>query len=283
MTKTTFQSAPKTSLTSTAGRKRALITGASAGIGQELAREFAQRGIDLVLVARRSAALEALSNELTAKNNVSVVIIAKDLQLPGAAKEIYDELTRQNINIDYLVNNAGVGIYGDFLDSAQQTISGMLQLNMIALTELTRFYAEDMSKRGSGGILNVASTAAFQPGPHMAGYYASKAYVLSLSEALAYELKPHGVVVSALCPGPTASEFQQTAKMEGARMLKNSGLMMTAAEVAAIGFKGFMAGRGIIIPGLANRIGAYSVRFAPRSWVTWLSAFAAARDANKPS
>jgi short-subunit dehydrogenase len=183
--------------------KCALITGASSGIGRELATLFARDGYDLTLVARDRAMLARIGDELTRVHGVAVDVIAQDLSHPNAAAEVYRELKRRSIKIDVLVNNAGFGTYGPFVDSDAATESEMLQLNIVALTKLTRLFLEDMLAKREGRILNVASTAAFQPGPLMAVYYASKAYVLSFSEALANELRDSGVTVSTLCPGPT--------------------------------------------------------------------------------
>ncbi|HZC76160.1 MAG TPA: SDR family oxidoreductase, partial [Ktedonobacterales bacterium] len=192
----------------------ALVTGASSGIGEELARLFARDGYDLVLVARGKTQLEALAAELRQRHGVSLTVLATDLAQPAAAQAIYDELTRAGITVDVLVNNAGYATYGSFTEIPAETELAMLQVNMAALTHLCKLFLPPMVRRGSGRVLNVASTAAFQPGPLMAAYYASKAYVLSLSEALANELRGTGVTVTALCPGPTRSGFQSRAKME---------------------------------------------------------------------
>jgi short-subunit dehydrogenase len=253
--------------------KKALITGASSGIGKDLATQFAAHGHDVVLVARRVEALAQLATELSTQYGIDVRVVAKDLATPHAAKELWTELN--DVEIEFLVNNAGVGTYGDLLATAPELLSSMLQLNIMALTELTRLFAAPMKTRRSGAVLNVASTAAFQPGPHMAGYYASKAFVLSLSEALAFELAPHGVTVTALCPGPTASNFQQNAGMETSRMVKQRHFMMTSEAVARVGYAGMVAGKVVVIPGTANKVVAKTVPLFPRRLVTRLSAFMA--------
>lgn len=246
--------------------KCALITGASSGIGRELATLFARDGYDLTLVARDRAALARIGDELTRVHGVAVDVIAQDLSRPNAAAEVYRELKRRSIKIDVLVNNAGVGTYGPFADSDAAIEGEMLQLNIVALTQLTRLFLKDMLAKGEGRILNVASTAAFQPGPLMAVYYASKAYVLSFSEALANELRDSRVTVSALCPGPTQTGFRRRARMEESRLFESG--VMDAATVAAIGYRGLMQGRTVIIPGMKNRLLALAVRFAPRHLVT---------------
>jgi short-subunit dehydrogenase len=246
--------------------KCALITGASSGIGRELATLFARDGYDLILVARDRAALARIGDELTHVHGVTVDVITRDLSRPDAAVEVYRELKRRSIKIDALVNNAGFGTYGPFADGDAATEGEMLQLNIVALTQLTRLFLKDMLAKGEGRILNVASTAAFQPGPLMAVYYASKAYVLSFSEALANELRDFGVTVSALCPGPTQTGFRRRARMEDSRLFESG--VMDATTVAAIGYRGLTRGRTVIIPGMKNRLLALAVRFAPRRLVT---------------
>jgi short-subunit dehydrogenase len=258
-------------------RPLALVTGASLGIGLALAQRLAQEGMDLVLVARTAAKLEALARELKAKHpGLEAHVVAADLGAPGAAAALEAELARRGLAVDVLVNNAGYGLYGEFttLDDADAT--GMLQLNMIALTELTRRLARAMQKRGTGGrILNVASTAAFQPGPLMAEYYATKAYVLSLSEALANELERDGITVTALCPGPVHTGFQARSGMAGSRLLSLAAA--TPEHVADAGVRGLVAGRAVVIPGLLNWILAESVRVTPRAMVRRLSRLFAER------
>lgn len=257
--------------------KTALVTGASFGIGLELAKEAAKTHKKLVLVARSAAKLQALAAELQQAYGADVTVIAADLAAPGAAGALHAEVTAKGITVDTLVNNAGVGVYGAFLEADAKSVDQMLQLNMISLTELTRAFAADMVANGGGRILNVASTAAFQPGPLMATYYASKSYVLSFSEALANELAPAGVTVTALCPGPTRSGFQDAAKMEGSRILTMG--MMDAATVAKLGWRGLERGRSVVITGFVNRVLVESLRLMPRCVVTRVSRFVSERQA----
>ena len=218
---------------------------------------------DLVLTARGERRLAATAEEIAARHGVAVRTIAKDLSLPGAAEALYQDLGTAQHSPDVLVNNAGFGLYGTFasLDLAAQR--DIIQVNVTALTELTRLISPDMRARGTGRILNVASTAAFVPGPLMAVYYATKAYVLHFSEALGEELRGSGVSVTALCPGLTATGFQATAGLEGVRLFKLG--MMDAAEVAHYGYRAMMQGRAIAVPGIKNRIGAHASRFLPRA------------------
>jgi uncharacterized protein len=248
--------------------KTALITGASSGIGYELAKCFAADGTNLVLVARDLARLNQIASELQATFKVSAKVIAADLSRAIAPAEIYRETERASLAIDYLVNNAGFGTLGAFYDTDLQTELDMMQVNMVALVHLTKLYLLEMRNRSSGGILNVASTAAFQPGPLMSIYYASKAFVLSFTEAIADELRGTSIAATALCPGPTATDFQRRAHVEHIRLTKSSPMgMMTATEVAKVGYRGFLKGKVIVIPGLMNKLGAQSVRISPRAAV----------------
>jgi short-subunit dehydrogenase len=240
---------------------KALITGASAGIGLELARVFAREGYELVLVARNQKRLEEIANEL---KPASVQVIAKDLSLPDAPQEVQRLVPR----VDVLVNNAGFGGYGKFAETSLAEELNMMQLNMGALVILTKLYLAGMVAARSGRIMNVASTAAFQPGPLMSIYYATKAFVLSFSEAIANELEGSGVTVTALCPGPTATEFQERAQLHDIALLKMN--VMDARTVSEAGYRGLMTGRAVVIPGLQNKLLAQSVRFSPRSMVTKL-------------
>lgn len=243
----------------------ALITGSSSGIGYELAKIHAEHGDNLVLVARSKNKLDELKSEIEEKNKVRVYTIVKDLSVPDAAREVYDELYEQNIPVEYLINNAGLGDIGLFAESGWTKQLNMINLNITALTHLTRLFLPEMLSRGSGRILNVASTASFQPGPTMAVYFATKAFVLSFSEAVNNEVHNRGLSVTALCPGSTESGFHTVAAGEG-KPLKNR-RMMPARKVAEYGYRAMMAGKAVAIPGLKNQIFAAGVRFLPRSFV----------------
>ncbi|MEI6524115.1 MAG: SDR family oxidoreductase [Bacteroidota bacterium] len=244
----------------------ALITGASNGIGLELAKIHASKGGNLVLVARNKSKLDELKKELENQYKVSVYIIGKDLSVFNSAQEVYDETNKQNIKIDYLINNAGFGDFGMFLDSDWNKELQMINLNITTLTQFTKLYLRDMLKHRSGKIMNVASTAAFQPGPIMAVYFATKAYVLSFSEAVNNEVSDKGVTVTTLCPGPTESGFQAAASMEESNLVKGRKLP-TSKEVAEYGYAAMLKGKTVAIHGLMNWILANSVRFTPRSLV----------------
>jgi len=244
----------------------ALITGASSGIGLELAKVHALKGDDLVLVARNKTKLDELKSELESKYKIKVYTIGKDLSCANAAKEVYDETTKQKIEIDYLINNAGFGDFGMFVESDWTKELKMINLNITTLTQFTKLYLKEMVSRKSGKIMNVASTAAFQSGPMMAVYFATKAYVLSFSEAINNELSDKGVTVTTLCPGATESGFQEAAAMEESALVKGKKLP-TSKEVAAYGYKSMMSGKTIAIHGLMNWIMANAVRFTPRALV----------------
>jgi short-subunit dehydrogenase len=248
----------------------ALITGASAGIGYELAKLFARDRYNLVLVARNRDTLEQFATELQTQFGISARAVALDLTAASAPQLLFDQLQRDGVLVDILVNNAGYGVYGEFAQMPEQEILGQIQLNITALTLLSKLFLAPMFERGSGKIMNVASTAAFQSGPLMAVYYASKAYVLSFSEALANELGGSGVTITCFCPGPTDTNFQKRAKMENSRLFKRIGAM-DARTVARDGYRGLMAGRPVVISGLRNWLVAESVRFAPRRMVTAMS------------
>ena len=241
----------------------ALITGASSGIGLELARVFAKNGIDVILAARSEDKLKALAKELTDHYGIKAEGMASDLSVQGAAQVLYDQVKKKGWVIDYLVNNAGFGTSGAFAQSDWAQEAAMLNVNMVALTHLTRLFLPDLRAQKRGRILNVASTAAFQPGPFMAGYFATKAYVLSFSEALAEELSGTGVTVTALCPGPTQSGFQDRANLGGSRLFSYRTLP-TSAAVAQFGYRAMQKGKRVAIHGLWNKMLVQANRGAPR-------------------
>ena len=223
--------------------------------------------MNLVLVARDQEKLSRIAGELQSPG-VSVRTVGADLSRAVSPSEILDATRAANINVDFLVNNAGFGASSFFADSDLQADLDMMQVNMVSLVHLTRLYLPGMRQRGVGGILNVASTAAFQPGPLMALYYASKAFVLSFTEAIAEELRGTALTATALCPGPTATDFQRRAKIEGIRLMKSKAIaMMTASEVAEIGYRGFLAGKAVIIPGVLNKFAIQLLRVSPRALV----------------
>src|ERR1035437_5551903 len=229
--------------------KTALITGASFGIGMEFARIFAREGYNLVLVARSADKLRQLASELEKAHGTRSLILATDLTEPGASAHVLDQTHRADLPVDVLVNNAGFGQYGMFADNDLEECLRQIQLNVTTLTHLTHLYLPAMIARKTGRILNVASTAAFQPGPLMAVYYASKAYVLSFSEALANELRGSGVTVCCFCPGATNTGFAKRAGLEGSRLFKQIGATNVEA-VARDGYRGLMAGRTLVISGM---------------------------------
>jgi short-subunit dehydrogenase len=247
-----------------------LITGASGGIGFELAKLFAKDRYNLVLTARSGDKLKQIAAQLQEEFGVKVKTVALDLAAEHAAKILVDLLEGEGVVVDVLVNNAGFGVYGGFAGLAEEEILGQIQLNVTALTHLTRLFLPGMIARRGGKIMNVASTAAFQAGPLMAVYYATKAYVLSFSEALANEVAGTGVLVNCFCPGPTDTGFQMRAGMESSRLVKKMGAMKVEA-VARDGYRGLMAGKTVVISGVRNWLVAESVRFAPRRWVTAVS------------
>ena len=240
--------------------KVALITGASAGLGVEFARQLSKRGHRLVLAARRKERLEELAGEL---GNARALAI--DLSAADSAATLMADLEANGESVDLLVNNAGFGLIGRFAKLDAARLREMIDLNVGTLTDLCRAVAPGMVERRSGGIINVASTAAFQPGPKMAVYFATKAFVLSLSEALHEELKPHGVRVTCLCPGPTRTEFGEVAGFGGNGMFDR--VAMEAAPVVRAGLAGLDKNHAVVVPGVINKIGAASTRFAPRPWV----------------
>ena len=252
-------------------RNTALITGASSGIGKELARIHAAKGGDLVLVARRENELLALKTELESKLMVKVEIIAKDLSDIQSAGEIFIETERLGIQVDILINNAGFGGHGLFYEREMEKDLSMVNVNITSLMLLTRLYLPGMVKRENGKIMNVSSTASLLPGPLQAVYYASKAFVTSFSQAIAEELNGTGVTITALCPGPVATEFFETANMEGVKMLKTQ-KAMTPEKTAAIGYRDMMKGKLLSFDnGLLKFSLNWLVPLLPRRWVLKVS------------
>jgi hypothetical protein len=248
----------------------ALITGASGGIGYELAKLFARDGHNLVLVARSAGKLEQFADELQRDYGISAKSIALDLTAASAPRFIFDQLQSDGVTVDILVNNAGYGVQGKFAKVSLEDNLGQIQLNITALTHLSKLLVGPMIERRSGKILNVASTAGFQPGPLMSVYYATKAYVISFSEALANELLGTGVTVTCLCPGATDTGFQGRAGLENTLLFKKL-RPMDARTVARDGYRGLMAGKPVVISGFRNWLLAESVRFSPRWLVTAVS------------
>lgn len=256
--------------------KTVLITGASSGIGYEFAKLYASKGFDLVLVARNQTKLaELYSICKTAKNNVE--IIAKDLSQINSANEIFDYCNTKHIRVDYLINNAGFGDFGFFVQSNWDKQQEMLSLNIVTLTKLTHLFLPQMVENKFGKILNVASTAAFQPGPLMSVYYATKAYVLSFTEAISNELEGTGVSVCALCPGPTESGFLDAAALQDSKLFKGKKLA-TSKEVAQYGYKSLENNKVVAIHGLMNTIMATAIRFTPRGLVRKMVRFIQSKE-----
>jgi uncharacterized protein len=241
----------------------ALITGASSGIGLEFAKTFAAAKNNLVLVARSEGKLNVIANELKISHNISVKVITADLSNMDEVQKVYDTCKTENISIDYLVNNAGFGDFGFFIESDWDKTAQMIDLNIKSLTKMCRLFIPGMVLRKAGKIMNIASTAAFQPGPTMAVYYATKSYVLFFSEAIYNELQGTGVSVTCLCPGATESGFQQAAALEESKLVKGKKLP-TSKEVAEFGYKAMMKNKMTVIHGLMNTIMATSIRFTPR-------------------
>ncbi len=252
----------------------ALITGASSGIGYEFARVFAHRGHNLVLVARDAQRLERLASELRAVHPISVKVIAKDLSVPTSAEEIYAEMQRESIPVEILVNNAGVIVYGNFAETDLAKDMQLIQVNLLTLTQLTKLFLKDMVRRGSGKIMNVGSIGSFTPSPMNAVYSATKAYVLSFSEAIAEELRDTGVTVTALCVGAAKTELQKRAQMDTVFLLN---FAMRADAVAEIGYRGMMKGKRIVVPGPLFQFSVFLTRLLPRIVVVKLAKIALSR------
>jgi len=250
-------------------RTLALITGASSGIGAELARIHASRGGDLVITARRQKELEQLKADLESKHGCKVHIIVKDLAEPDAPQAIYNDLSSRGMRIDYLINNAGFGYYGLFCQQDWARNEAMIKVNILSLAALTRLFLPEMVARRNGRILNVASMAGFLPGPLQAVYYATKAFVNSFSEAIANELAGTGVTVTVLCPGPVETEF---ARQAGTQDAQGFARMASAREVAQAGYDAMRRGRTMVVPGFLNKLTIHMLlRLAPRSLVTRIS------------
>jgi short-subunit dehydrogenase len=257
----------------------ALVTGASGGIGLEFAKLFAKQKINLVLVARNKELLKEIADDLS-KNGIQVLIYPTDLSKPENAEEIYNGLKIKNFTVDYLVNNAGFGIDGEFSEIPWVKELEMLNLNMITLAYFTKVFAKDMKSRGFGRIVNISSTASFQPGPHMAGYCATKSFVLNLSEAVNYELKGSGVTVTTICPGYTNTKFHDVAETHDTLMAK----FLSRAnpdEVALYGFNKMMKSKTLGVYGFMNKIMVFSNRLASRSMSVALAAKVLAKKSTK--
>ena len=250
----------------TSTRPLALVTGASGGIGEELARELAAKGYDLVLVARSTGKLQGLADELSTGHGLTAHVLTADLGHAGAGHALASELAAKGLVIDVLVNNAGFADFGEMWNADAPKLDSMIALNVAVLTELMHDLIPSMVSRGRGRVMNVASTAAFFPGPLMGVYYATKAYVLSLSEATNEELKGTGVTVTALCPGPTQSGFQVAAAMENSKLVKGRKIP-SAEHVAGLGVAAMLKGKPVAVIGTKNKLSVMSPRFMPRSLV----------------
>lgn len=249
----------------------AIVTGASAGLGKEFARLFAKDGHNLVLVARRKEELDALARELESAHSVKSLVIALDLSDRGAPKRIYDEVKAAGVDVEFLVNNAGFGSNGSFAELDAGRELSMIDVNIASLVHLTRSFVADFVARGRGRILNIGSTAGFQPGPYMATYYATKAFVNSFSEALAFELKGTGVTVTLSCPGATATEFSAVAGNNNTALMKRAGLG-EASTVAQEAYAAMKQGKRTIIHGFKNKAGVQALRVSPRASVLAIAA-----------
>ncbi|HSP80281.1 MAG TPA: SDR family oxidoreductase [Myxococcaceae bacterium] len=252
-------------------RKIALVTGASAGLGEQFAHLFARDGHDVILVARSGDRLEELAVKLRQSHSVEAHVLPADLAEPGAPRHLFEQVKARGLEVEFLVNNAGFGSNGAFLDLELAREARMVQLNCTALLELTHLFARPMRERGHGRILNIASTAGFQPGPGMATYYATKAFVVSFSEALAHELEGTGVSVTTYCPGATQTEFAARAGNDKSRLFQRSGVAQ-APEVAEDAYEAMMRGKVLAVHGVLNWLGMQSVRLAPRAAVRAIAA-----------
>lgn len=252
-------------------RQNALITGASSGIGLELAHLFAADRCNLALVARSTDKLMSLAEELRNAHRVDVHVIPADLSKPTSPQKIFDRVTQDGIAVDFLVNNAGFGARGSFVELGPKKQMDMLQVNVMALANLSALFMPGMLERNRGGILNVASMAAFSPGPQMAVYFASKAFVLSLSEALSEEVVGTEVKVSCLAPGPTETGFADAAGIGESKVFKMAA--MSAKDVAQAGYDGLRHGQPLVVPGLSNELGATLMRLTPRAMLRTMAKY----------
>ncbi|HLL54137.1 MAG TPA: SDR family oxidoreductase [Myxococcaceae bacterium] len=252
-------------------RKVALVTGASAGLGEQLARLFAKDGHDVILVARSAPRLEALAAKLKQEHGAAAHVMPADLGQPDAPARLFEQVRARGLEVEFLANNAGFGSTGPFLEQELAREAEMVEVNCTALLKLTHLFARTMRERGSGRILNIASTAGFQPGPYMATYYATKAFVVSFSEALAHELKGTGVTVTCHCPGATHTEFASRAGNDKSRLFQRPGVAQ-APDVAADAYRAMMKGRVLAIHGALNWVTTQAVRFSPRAVVRSIAA-----------
>lgn len=251
-------------------QKTVLITGASSGIGKELTYQFARDGYSLILNALNKTKLEGFGMQVSEEYKVPVETISVDLFRQDGAEELFNEVQNRNLHVDVLVNNAGVGMYGDFKDVEMDEYLKIINLNIISFTKIAKLFVPELIQR-KGKILNTASVASYQPGPHMSVYYASKAYDLSMSLALAEELKPHGVTVTALCPGPTITNFAKRAKQENTRAFRNKLLTMDAKSVAEEGYEALKSGKRVVIAGAKNKVTTQMERLMSQKTLTKFS------------
>lgn len=247
-----------------------LITGASSGIGKELAGHFAKHGHSLILTGRNLDRLNQVAVDLRTTYSVSVEVVVADLAESNGPKKLFDTITKKGWQVTNLVNNAGLGISGQFADQDWRTNHQLIQVNIIAAVELIHYFLPQMKHRKTGSILNVVSTSAFQPGPFMANYFASKSYLLSFSEAIGYELSASGIWVTALCPGPVQTQFFETAKATKTKLAK-SPMILSAEKVAEIAYNGWFKKKKVIIPGFLNWVLAKSAPFTPRPLVLYIA------------
>ena len=251
--------------------KLALITGASVGIGAEFSKQLAAQGCNLILVARSADALNRLADNLRTTFNIDVTVLTQDLSQPGAGETIYNAVVERGLKVDILINNAGIGMYGEFLQQSLVQIHSMLRLNIDTLTDLTHLFLPAMKGRGEGIIILVGSIASFMPGPLYAAYSASKAYVLSLGEALNRELKGSGVSCTVVCPGVTATSFFDVAGQNDRYTLYQKLVIMKPEDVASIGLRAALQGKHSVLTGFLNKLQAFVLRFTPRALATFMA------------